>query len=70
MENLLRSKKYWSIIDPGFEELQRVATPSPAQQKALEEATLKDLKAKNYTFQLIDKNILKTKTQKETAKQL
>ena len=70
MENLLRSKEYWSIIDPGFEELQRVVAPSPAQQKALEEATLKDLKAKNYLFQSIEKSVLKTITQKETAKQL
>lgn len=31
---------------------------------------LKDLKAKNYLFQSIDRTILKTITQKETSKQL
>jgi hypothetical protein len=36
----------------------------------LDEEKLKDLKAKNYLFQAIDKSILKTITQKETAKQL
>lgn len=36
----------------------------------MDEEELKDLKAKNYLFQAIDKSILKTITQKETAKQL
>lgn len=70
MENLLRSKEYWCVIDPGYEDLRSVAAPDQAQQKALEEAKLKDLKAKNYLFQSIDKTILKTITQKETSKQL
>lgn len=70
MENLLRSKEYWSIIDPGFDDLRRMESPNPTQQKALDEAKLKDLKAKNYLFQSIDKTTLKTITQKEIAKQL
>ncbi|XP_013626466.1 PREDICTED: uncharacterized protein LOC106332545 [Brassica oleracea var. oleracea] len=70
MENLLRSREYWSIIDPGFEDLRRIEAPSPVQQQSLNEAKLKDLKAKNYLFQSIDKTTLKTITQKETAKQL
>lgn len=70
MENLLRSKEYWGVIDPGYETLSRLEAPTPAQQKALDEAKLKDLKAKNYLFQSIDKTILKTMTRKETAKQL
>ncbi|XP_074328427.1 uncharacterized protein LOC141666336 [Apium graveolens] len=55
MENLLRSKENWGIIDPRFDDLK---------------TTLKDLKAKNYLFQSIDKTTLKTITQKETTKQL
>jgi hypothetical protein len=70
MENLLRSKEYWCVINPGFDELRRIENPNPAQQKALDDANLKDLKAKNYLFQSIDKTTLKTITQKETAKQL
>lgn len=38
------------------------------QQKALGEEKLKDLKAKNYLSQAIEKSILKTITQKETTK--
>lgn len=70
MENLLRSKEYWCIIDPGFDDLRGITAPDQTQRKALEEAKLKDLKAKNYLFQSIDKITLKTITQKETTKQL
>lgn len=55
MENLLRSKEYWSVIDPRFDNLMRIVTPTPAQQTSLDEAKLKDLKAKNYLFHSIDK---------------
>lgn len=70
MENLLRSKEYWSVVESGLEDLSGVTNPSPAQQKAFDDAKLKDLKAKNYLFQSIDRAILKTIAQKETAKQL
>jgi len=70
MENLLRSKEYWSVIQSGFEEPKGNEVIDAAQQKAIDDARLKDLKAKNYLFQSIDKSILKTITQKETAKQL
>jgi hypothetical protein len=70
MENLLRFKEYWSVIQSGFEEPKGNEVIDAAQQKAIDDARLKDLKAKNYLFQSIDKSILKTITQKETAKQL
>lgn len=82
MENLLRSKEYWSVIESGVEELKENEatskdsqkaldeTTKKAQQKALDEARLKDLKTKNYLFQSIEKNILKTITHKDTAKQI
>ncbi|KAJ1408626.1 Zinc finger, CCHC-type [Sesbania bispinosa] len=70
MENLLRSKEYWSVIESGIKEQKENESFSAAQQKALDEAKLEDLKAKNYLFQAIDKSILKTIPQKETAKQL
>ncbi|XP_006392748.2 uncharacterized protein LOC18010455 [Eutrema salsugineum] len=63
-------KQFKSVIDPGYEELRNLAAPDQNQRKSLEEAKLKDLKAKNYLFQSINKTILKTITQKETAKQL
>lgn len=70
MENLLRSKEYWSIIDPGYTEPSSTAVLTVSQTKTLEEQRVKDLKAKNYLLQFTNKSILKTITQKEIAKQL
>ncbi|KAL6210292.1 hypothetical protein ACLB2K_015525 [Fragaria x ananassa] len=70
MENLLRSKEYWSIIETGIPEPAAGETFNAAQRKTLEESKLKDLKVKNYLFQSIDKSILKTILQKDTSKQL
>ncbi|KAI5385894.1 hypothetical protein KIW84_072479 [Lathyrus oleraceus] len=63
MENLLRSKEYWSVIESGIKEPKENEEITATQQKALDEEKLKDLKAKNYLFQAIDKSILKTITQ-------
>lgn len=70
MENLLRSKEYWSVVETGYEEPASEEVLNAGQRKILEDMKLKDLKAKNYLFQSIDKSILKTIVQKETAKQL
>jgi len=70
MENLLRSKEYWSVIQSGFEEPKGDEALNATQQKTIDEARLKDLKAKNDLFQSIDKSILKTIIQKDTTKQL
>ncbi|CAM8902478.1 unnamed protein product [Rhodiola kirilowii] len=70
MENLLRSKEYWSVVESGIMETKENIVLNAAEQKLYDEAKLKDLKAKNYLFQAIDKSILKTITQKSTAKQL
>ncbi|WOH11329.1 hypothetical protein DCAR_0830810 [Daucus carota subsp. sativus] len=52
MENLLRSKEYWSIVETSYTE--------PPHPECLEELKVKDLKARNYLFQSIDKLVLKT----------
>ncbi|GAU18821.1 hypothetical protein TSUD_228110 [Trifolium subterraneum] len=68
MENLLRSKEYWSLIEHGI-----VIAPEGATQeqlKAMEESKLKDLKAKNYLFQAIDRSILETILSRNTAKEI
>lgn len=70
MENLLRSKEWWSLIDPGYSEPAAGARETEEQRKAREQLKLKDLKVKNILFQAIDKTILKTILQKDTAKQL
>lgn len=67
MENLHRSKEYLSVVQNGF----RKSTEEDvltAQKKVVDEARLKDLKAKNYLFSLIDKTILKTIIHKKTSK--
>ncbi|CAI8615965.1 unnamed protein product [Vicia faba] len=70
MENLLRSKEYWSLVEQGYEEPKPLESLTGAERRTLEEKKLKDLKAKNYLFQSIDKNILKTITNKSTSKAL
>jgi hypothetical protein len=40
------------------------------QQKAIEDQTLKDLKAKNYLFQAIARSILETILNKDTTKNI
>ncbi|KAD5316822.1 hypothetical protein E3N88_16768 [Mikania micrantha] len=70
MKTLLRSKEYWSVIDPGFTEPREGVELMAAQRTDLETMRLEGLKAQNYLFQSIDKQIVKTMTHKETAKQI
>jgi hypothetical protein len=70
MENLLRSKEYWSLIESGIPTVAAGVQPTEQQSKAIEEAKLKDLKAKNYLFQAIDRNILETILNRDTAKDI
>ncbi|CAJ2655081.1 unnamed protein product [Trifolium pratense] len=66
MENFLRSKEYWNLIEDG------VFVPPPAanaeQLKKGEESKLKDFKVKNYLFQAIDRTIMETILLKDSAK--
>lgn len=70
MENLLRSKEYWTVIDPGYTEPPTTEVLTAEQRGTLEEMRKKNLKAKNYLLQSIDKTTLKTIPQKETSKQI
>lgn len=70
MENFLRSKEYWTLVETGFVEPVRDAVLTDAQKTKLEELKLKDLKAKNYLFQAIDRTILETILTKDTSKQI
>lgn len=65
MENLLWSKDYWSVVATGIPTLATNATPENA-----EDVKLKDLKAKNYLFQSIERSIIETITKKDTAKEI
>lgn len=60
MENLLRSKEYWDLIESGI--------PPVVTGEELKQLQLKDLKVKNYLFQAIDRNIMETILDKGSAK--
>ena len=80
MENFLRSKEYWQVVSEGIGEpstkIEGGAEPSTptvltaVQKTELESLKLKDLKAKNYLFQAIDRTILETILNKETSKDI
>ncbi|KAK0585547.1 hypothetical protein LWI29_030231 [Acer saccharum] len=70
MENFQRSKEYRSLVENGITEPTEGVVLTDAQLKTLEEQKLKDLKVKNYLFQAIDRVILETILQKDTAKQI
>ena len=70
MENFLRSKEYWSVVESGIEEPPAGAAVTDAQKTDVEARKLKDLKAKNYLFQAIDRPILETILCKDTSKDI
>lgn len=70
MENLLRSKGYWSLVETGFVEPQAGTKLTEAQQTQLDDLRVKDLKVKNYLFQAIDRTILEQILEKSTSKQI
>lgn len=70
MKTLLKSKEYWVVIKPGYTKPREGTVVTVTQHTDLDALRLKDLKAQNYLFQSIDKQILKTMTHKETAKQI
>ncbi|KAH7844012.1 hypothetical protein Vadar_023364 [Vaccinium darrowii] len=70
MENFLRSKEYWTVVVSGVAEPAKDAVLTDVQKAELEAVKLKDLKAKNYLFQAIDRSILETILCKETAKHI
>ena len=68
MENFLSLKEYWHVVESG------VAEPAPRvlltelPRVELEALKLKDLKAKNYLFQAIDRSTLETNLCKDISK--
>jgi hypothetical protein len=68
IENLLRSKEYWSLIEIGI-----VTAPPNANQeqhKLAKESKLRDSKVKNYLFQSIDRSIMETILVCDTTKDI
>ncbi|KAL9668231.1 hypothetical protein QQ045_002608 [Rhodiola kirilowii] len=52
IENLLRSKEYWSVVESRIMETKENIVLNAAEQKLYDEAKLRDFKAKNYLFQV------------------
>lgn len=68
MENFLRSKEYWGLVEKGIPATTAGVTWSEAQGKAIKDAKLMDLKVKNYLFQAVDRNIMEIILDKDTTK--
>ncbi|XP_068466725.1 uncharacterized protein [Phaseolus vulgaris] len=65
MENFLRSKELWQLVEDGIPTLG--TTPTEAQRRTASEAQLKDVKVKIFLFQAIDREILETILDKSTS---
>ena len=50
IENFLRSKEYWSLVETGIFAVAEQMDLTEGQKKVIEDQKLKDLKAKNYLF--------------------
>ena len=59
MENFLSSKEHWRVVPKDIAKL-TASTATRDAQKIEIEGQLKDLKAKNYLFQVINRSILDT----------
>ena len=59
MENFLRSKEYWGLVENEILTTTEGVALINAQKKNIDEQKLKDLKAKNYLFQDLDISIVK-----------
>lgn len=70
MENFLRSKEYWSLVENGITAAAEGVELTEAQRKSIEDQKLKDLKVKNYLFQAIDRTIMETILNRDAAKHI
>nr|GMD28110.1 Retrovirus-related Pol polyprotein from transposon TNT 1-94 [Ipomoea batatas] len=68
MENFLKSREFWDVVESDVAE--PTAGMTSEQRAELKALKLKDLRAKNYLFQAIDRSILETILCKETSKQI
>nr|GEU43593.1 retrovirus-related Pol polyprotein from transposon TNT 1-94 [Tanacetum cinerariifolium] len=68
MENLLRAKQVWNLIDPGIREPAVGIAQSEAEKKKLEELRIKDLQVKHYLYQAIDRVTFEQILDRKTSK--
>ena len=57
MENLLRAKGLWSVVEVGFSELEEGTILTEAQKGHLDDVRLKNHQVKHYLFQAIDRTV-------------
>ncbi|XP_068504450.1 uncharacterized protein [Phaseolus vulgaris] len=69
-KNLLRSKEYWGVVENEVLATAEGVGLADAQRKHIDDQKLKDLKAKNYLFQALDRSILETIIHKDIAKNI
>ncbi|XP_008227185.1 PREDICTED: uncharacterized protein LOC103326725 [Prunus mume] len=63
-------REYWGLVENGIPATTGEADLTEGQRKAVEDQKLKDLKAKNYLFQAVDRSILETILNKDTSKNI
>ncbi|KAK9928321.1 hypothetical protein M0R45_025464 [Rubus argutus] len=68
MENLLRAKGLWSLVENGFAEPTAGAILTDVQLAQLEDARTKDHQVKHYLFQAIDRSVFQQILDRRTAK--
>lgn len=60
MENFLRSKEMWNLVDDGVVVGPQNREPTDEEAKTVAEQQLKDKKVKNYLYQVIVREIMET----------
>nr|GEX96296.1 hypothetical protein [Tanacetum cinerariifolium] len=68
MENLLRAKQVWNLIDPEIREPAVGIAQSDGEKKKLEELRIKDLQVKHYLYQAIDRVTFEQIMDRKTSK--
>ena len=71
MENFLKSKEYWHLVEHGIPAAaEDGGVLTETEKKHIEDQKLKDLKAKNYLFYALDRSVLETILNKDSAKNI
>ena len=68
MENLLKAKGLWSVVEIGFSKPVEGTMLTEAQKGHLDDAKLKDHKVKHYLFQAIHRTIFEQILDRRTTK--
>ncbi|XP_076905756.1 uncharacterized protein LOC143561608 [Bidens hawaiensis] len=70
MENLLRAKQLWNLVDPGIIEPAMGVAQSEAQKKTLADLRAKDLHVKHYLYQAFDRVTFEQILDRRTSKSI